>query len=125
MLVTKALPHEVAFLAFVPLFAPARPSAHAPAASLSVQKTFAIPAGVAVFHYNQLPTKNRCRKRLVFLHLLQFMGLLDSPVTSILGDKNDFFLLRFHYIGSLFILCMFPFSRSKPTYFRENKEIEC
>ncbi|KQL33215.1 hypothetical protein AN959_16715 [Psychrobacillus sp. FJAT-21963] len=29
-------------------------SAHAPAASLSVQKTFAIPAGVATFHSNQL-----------------------------------------------------------------------
>ncbi|ALC87975.1 hypothetical protein AM499_20865 [Bacillus sp. FJAT-22090] len=29
-------------------------SAHAPAASLSVQKTFAIPAGVAAFHSNQL-----------------------------------------------------------------------
>ncbi|WP_336499232.1 hypothetical protein [Psychrobacillus sp. FJAT-51614] len=29
-------------------------SAHAPAASLSVQKTFAIAAGVAAFHYNQL-----------------------------------------------------------------------
>jgi len=58
MLVTKALPQEVAFLAFVPLFAPAGPSLHAPATSLSVQKTSAIPAGVAVFHYNQLPTKN-------------------------------------------------------------------
>ncbi|MEK4487057.1 hypothetical protein MHH81_16040 [Psychrobacillus sp. FSL H8-0484] len=43
---------------FVPLFAPAGPSAHAPAVSLSVHKTFAIPVGVAVFHYNQLPTKN-------------------------------------------------------------------
>ncbi|ALC86205.1 hypothetical protein AM499_10470 [Bacillus sp. FJAT-22090] len=29
-------------------------SAHAPVASLSVQKTFAIPAGVATFHSNQL-----------------------------------------------------------------------
>ncbi|ALC84413.1 hypothetical protein AM499_00210 [Bacillus sp. FJAT-22090] len=29
-------------------------SAHAPDSSLSVQKTFAIPAGVAVFHSNQL-----------------------------------------------------------------------
>jgi len=47
MLVTKALPHEVAFLAFVPLYVPAGPSAHAPAASLSVQKTSAIPAEVA------------------------------------------------------------------------------
>ncbi|ALC84487.1 hypothetical protein AM499_00610 [Bacillus sp. FJAT-22090] len=28
--------------------------AHAPAASLSVQKTFAIPSGVAAFHSNQL-----------------------------------------------------------------------
>ncbi|WP_093264930.1 hypothetical protein [Psychrobacillus sp. OK032] len=52
-LVTKALPHEVAFLAFVPLPAPAGLSAHAPAASLSVQKTSAIPAGVAAFRFNQ------------------------------------------------------------------------
>ncbi|KQL32616.1 hypothetical protein AN959_18765 [Psychrobacillus sp. FJAT-21963] len=29
-------------------------SAHAPDASLSVQKTFALPAGVAAFHSNQL-----------------------------------------------------------------------
>ncbi|KQL35358.1 hypothetical protein AN959_10550 [Psychrobacillus sp. FJAT-21963] len=29
-------------------------SSHAPDASLSVQKTFAIPAGVATFHSNQL-----------------------------------------------------------------------
>ncbi|KQL33297.1 hypothetical protein AN959_17170 [Psychrobacillus sp. FJAT-21963] len=29
-------------------------SAHAPDASLSVQKTFAIPAGDAAFHFNQL-----------------------------------------------------------------------
>ncbi|WP_342599705.1 hypothetical protein MHB48_00790 [Psychrobacillus sp. FSL H8-0483] len=41
------LPLEVAFLAFIPLFVPAGPSAHAPAASLLVQKTSAIPAEVA------------------------------------------------------------------------------
>ncbi|MEK4486569.1 hypothetical protein MHH81_13395 [Psychrobacillus sp. FSL H8-0484] len=44
--ILDCLPLEVAFLSFVPLFAPAGPSAHA------------IPAGVTVFHYNQLPTKN-------------------------------------------------------------------
>jgi len=33
--------------------APVGLSAHAPAASLSVQKTSAIPAGVAAFRYNQ------------------------------------------------------------------------
>jgi len=66
------------------------PSAHAPAASLSVQKTFAIPAGVAVFYYNQLPTKNSSLIKSIqktgvekFLHLLQFTGLLDSPFSLI------------------------------------------
>ncbi|WP_342600843.1 hypothetical protein MHB48_07375 [Psychrobacillus sp. FSL H8-0483] len=88
------LPFEVAFLAFVPLFSPAGPSAHAPAASLSVQKTSAIPAGVAVFPYNQLPTKNSSfiksiqitgvEKDSFFYTCFNFMGLLDSPIFSVI-----------------------------------------
>jgi len=48
LLVTKPLPHDVALLGFVPIIAPAGSSPHASVASLSMQKAFAIPAGVYV-----------------------------------------------------------------------------
>ncbi|WP_156350739.1 hypothetical protein [Psychrobacillus sp. FJAT-21963] len=58
---SRTLSADMASAASLTTFSPGS-SAHAPAASLSVQKTIAIPAGVAAFHFNQLLTAFQFKK---------------------------------------------------------------